>query len=32
VLGLAARIERIAERTPGLRRVCAHNVIMATKL
>jgi len=32
LLGLAARIERIAERTPGLRRVCAHNVIMATKL
>jgi SAM-dependent methyltransferase len=31
LLGLAARGERIAERTPGLRRICAHNVILATK-
>lgn len=31
LLGLAARIERVAERTPGLRRLCAHNVILATK-
>lgn len=32
LLSLAAGIERIAERTPGVRRVCAHNVVMATKL
>ena len=31
LLGLVARGERIVERTPGLRRVCAHNVILATK-
>lgn len=27
----AARAERLAERTPGLRRVCAHNVVLAEK-
>jgi len=32
LLRLAARGERIAERVPGLRRVCAHNVILATKV
>jgi SAM-dependent methyltransferase len=31
-LGAAARAERIAERTPGLRRLCAHNVILAERL
>ena len=31
-LGAAARAERLVERTPGLRRVCAHNVILAEKL
>lgn len=31
LLRLAARLESIVERTPGLRRVCAHNVILATK-
>ncbi len=31
LLGLAARFERLVERTPGVRRVCAHNVILATK-
>lgn len=31
LLGLAARIERLAERTPVVRRVCAHNVIVAMK-
>lgn len=31
LLGVAARLERLVERAPGLRRVCAHNVIMATK-
>jgi len=31
LLPLAAWGERIAERTPGLRRVCAHNVVLATK-
>ena len=30
-VGLAARIERLAERTPGLRRLCAHNVVLAAK-
>ena len=25
----AERLERLAERTPGLRRVCAHNVVLA---
>jgi SAM-dependent methyltransferase len=29
LLGLAARAERLAERTPGLRRLCAHNVVLA---
>jgi SAM-dependent methyltransferase len=28
-LGLAQAGERLAERTPGLRRLCAHNVILA---
>lgn len=31
LLGLATRIERMVERTPGVRRVCAHNVILAKK-
>lgn len=31
VLGLAAAVERGFERTPGLRRLAAHNVILATK-
>ncbi len=31
LLGLAARIERLAERTPGLRRLCAHNVVVARR-
>jgi SAM-dependent methyltransferase len=30
-IGLVSGIERLAERTPGLRRVCAHNVILASK-
>lgn len=30
-LALAARIELVFERTPGLRRLCAHNVVLATK-
>jgi SAM-dependent methyltransferase len=31
LLGLVAHGERLVERTPGLRRVCAHNVILARK-
>ena len=31
MLALAARFERVAERTPGLRRLCAHNVVLATR-
>jgi len=31
LVGLAARGERIVERVPGLRRLCAHNVILARK-
>ena len=31
LLGLAARIERGVEATPGLRRFCAHNVVLAVK-
>ena len=30
-LGAAARVERVAERVPLLRRLCAHNVIVARK-
>jgi ubiquinone/menaquinone biosynthesis C-methylase UbiE len=30
-LGAAAALERVAERTPLARRLCAHNVILATK-
>lgn len=30
-VALAARAERLAERTPGLREFCASNVVMATK-
>ena len=30
-LGAAAAVERAAERTPGLRRLCAHNVVLAIK-
>jgi len=29
LLGVAKRGERLAERTPGLRRLCAHNVVLA---
>jgi SAM-dependent methyltransferase len=31
VLGAAAAVERAAEHTPGLRRLCAHNVVLAIK-
>ena len=31
LLGVAAAVERAAERTPGLRRVCAHNVVVAVR-
>jgi SAM-dependent methyltransferase len=31
LLGVAAGIERVAERTPGMRRLCAHNVVVATR-
>ena len=31
LLGAAAALERLAERTPGLRRRCAHNVVLARK-
>ena len=31
LLGLAAALERAVERTPMLRRVCAHNVVLAVK-
>ncbi|MFN8161884.1 MAG: class I SAM-dependent methyltransferase [Solirubrobacterales bacterium] len=31
MVGVAARLERGAERVPGLRRLCAHNVILAAK-
>ena len=31
MLRAAARFERVAERTPGLRRLCAHNVVLATR-
>ncbi len=31
LLGLAATLERAVEATPGLRRLCAHNVILAVK-
>ena len=31
LLGLAAAIERGFERTPGVRRLAAHNVVLATK-
>ncbi len=30
-LGAARGIERLVERTPGLRRLCAHNVVLATR-
>jgi SAM-dependent methyltransferase len=30
-LRLAARAEQLAERTPGLRRIAAHNVILAAR-
>lgn len=30
-VGFAARTERLVERTPGLRRLCAHNVIVARR-
>jgi ubiquinone/menaquinone biosynthesis C-methylase UbiE len=32
LIGLAARAERAVEAIPGLRRLCAHNVILARKL
>ena len=31
LLGAAARLERAVEATPGLRRLCAHNVVLAVK-
>lgn len=31
MLGAAAAMERAVERTPGARRVCAHNVVLATR-
>jgi hypothetical protein len=31
LLPLAAALERGAERTPGVRRLCAHNVILAAQ-
>jgi len=31
MLDLAASMERVAERTPGVRRLCAHNVVLSTK-
>ena len=31
LLGFFTAIERAAEATPGLRRLCAHNVVLATK-
>lgn len=31
LLGLAAGVERIVESVPGLRRLCAHNVVLAVK-
>jgi SAM-dependent methyltransferase len=31
LLGLARVAERVVERTPGLRRLCAHNVILACR-
>jgi hypothetical protein len=31
LLGAAARLERAAEATPGVRRLCAHNVVLAVK-
>jgi SAM-dependent methyltransferase len=31
LIGVARRAERVAERTPGLRSLCAHNVVVATK-
>lgn len=31
LLGIATRIERGVEATPGLRRFCAHNVVLAVK-
>ncbi len=31
LLGLATALERAVEATPGLRRLCAHNVILAVK-
>lgn len=30
-LGVAAALERVVERTPGVRRLCAHNVVLAAK-
>jgi SAM-dependent methyltransferase len=31
LLGIAAAAERLIEATPGLRRLCAHNVVLAVK-
>lgn len=31
LLGTAKRAERLAELVPGLRRLCAHNVVVATR-
>jgi hypothetical protein len=31
LLGAAAAVEHMVEATPGLRRFCAHNVVLAVK-
>ena len=31
LLGLNSRVERVVERTPGLNRLCAHNVVVARR-
>lgn len=31
MLGLNAKVERVVERTPGLNRLCAHNVVVARR-
>lgn len=31
LLGAVAKVERAVERTPGLKRLCAHNVVVASK-
>ncbi len=31
LLGVTAAVERVVEAVPGLRRLCAHNVVLAVK-